>query len=334
MKVLVLGGGGFCGSMLARELIEQGHDVNVLDMFIFEPAPFVFRNLNLTGERGRLNIYQGDVRMGELRRNALKDVDVVFHLAAIANDPNYDLDPALSESMDFDAFEPLLEECGEAGVNRFIYASSSSVYGTKPPWFAVTEKARLEPITGYAKMKVRCEEILFGQPWDFTVTAVRPATIFGWSWRLRLDTIVNLMISRAIEGHPLVVHGGEQMRAHIDVRDVTNLYIRLMEARASTIDGKVFNAVQTNMSVLDLAEKVRDFYQKDTGIDVEPVEDVRSYTLAGDRAASKLGFTPQFSITDGLKAICGMVLNEKENSLPLTQSRYHNIQRFKEMVQG
>src|SRR5262249_17610158 len=204
-----------------------------------------------------LEIVKGDLRDPSRVETALKGCDAVIHLACISNDPSFDLDPTLGRSINYDCFRPLVKAAKDAGVRRFIYASSSSVYGIKSAP-DVHEGLPLEPLTDYSKYKAMCEDVLVAEREPGFVTVIlRPATVCGYAPRLRLDLTVNILTNLAINNGRITVFGGNQLRPNIHVEDMTDLYLKLLEIPDQTIDGKVWNAGYHNLKVRAIADMVK-----------------------------------------------------------------------------
>ena len=216
-RVLVTGGAGYVGSSLIPKLLDAGYEVSVLDLYIYGD---VFADLK---SNPRLAEVKGDMRnAGDVAR-ALEGCDAVIHLACISNDPSFDLDPALGRSINYDCFRPLVKASKDAGVRRFVYASSSSVYGIKDE-MDVTEELALQPLTDYSKYKAMCEEVLEEEREPgFVAVTLRPATVCGYAPRLRLDLTVNILTNHAINNGRITVFGGNQLRPNIHVEDMTDL---------------------------------------------------------------------------------------------------------------
>ena len=199
-KIMVTGGAGYVGSSLVPKLIRAGHEVRVLDLFIY--GEDVFDDIE---NKTNLKIFKGDIRDINLVKSSLEGADTVIHLACISNDPSFELNPSLGKEINLDSFRPLVEASREAGVTRFIYASSSSVYGIKEVE-NVTEEMELEPLTDYSKFKADCEKILAEyQSEDFTTVTIRPATVCGYSPRQRLDVIVNILSNHAYNNNKIKI---------------------------------------------------------------------------------------------------------------------------------
>jgi dTDP-4-amino-4,6-dideoxygalactose transaminase/nucleoside-diphosphate-sugar epimerase len=255
----------------------------------------------------------------------------VIHLACISNDPSFELDPELGRSINYEAFEPLVRLAQDAGVRRFVYASSSSVYGVKAEP-EVTEAASLEPLTDYSRYKALCEEILLRyQKPGFTTTIVRPATVCGYSPRQRLDVIVNILTHHAVRTGQIRVFGGEQMRPNIHVRDMAELYALLLELPAEQIAGQVYNAGAENVRVLDIAERVRRAVQR-SPIEIVQVEtdDPRSYHISSEKLARELGFRARRPLETAVRELEEALLDGR---LPdsMDDPRYYNVKTLRAM---
>jgi nucleoside-diphosphate-sugar epimerase len=207
--------------------------------------------------------------------------------------PELRLDPELGRQVNYDAFEPLVQTASDAGVGRFIYASSSSVYGVKrePD---VTEHASLEPLTDYSKYKALCEEVLLRhRARGFETVIVRPATVCGYAPRQRLDVVVNIFTNHAVNNGLVQVFGGDQMRPNIHIQDMVDLYLLLLRESAARIDGQIYNAGAPNHTVLELACKVRDtIRRRDVELRVVPSSDAARTTSPPKLAASSASRAP------------------------------------------
>lgn len=322
MKVLVAGGAGYVGSKLVPALINRGHHVTVLDLYLYGKE--VFEGLR---PHPLLNEIQGDIREIKNVEKALKRCDAVIHLACISNDPSFELDPALGKSINFDAFEPFVQMSKKEGIKRFIYASSSSVYGVKEE-ANVTETMSLEPLTDYSKFKADCERILLKYQDDrFVCTILRPATVCGYAPRQRLDVVVNILTSLAYHTGKIKVMGGGQMRPNIHIDDMVDAYLKVLEAPQALVQGEIFNVGYHNHTVLELGEIVAKIVGNVT-IEVVPTPDNRSYHISSDKIERKLGFYPLRDIEDAVK---GLLAAFKEGKLPnaMEDKRYFNIKTMK-----
>ncbi len=317
-KVLVTGGGGYVGSSLIPKLLEENFEINVLDLMIYgETLP----------ENPKVKIFKGDLRNIELVRKSLKGCDAVIHLACISNDPSFELDKKLGKEINLDAFRPLVEESKKAGIKRFIYASSSSVYGLKKEK-NVNEEMSLEPLTDYSRFKADCEKILKEyKSENFITTIIRPATVCGFSPRQRLDLVVNILTNLAYNNRQITIFGGPQMRPNIHIEDMTDLYLMLLKIPGRQINGKIFNAGYENNTVSDLGKIVKESVGDDVNLIFSKTDDNRSYHISSDKIKNELNFHAKHSINE---AVLDLVAAFKNKILidPLNNEMYFNIKRM------
>ncbi len=322
-SVLVTGGAGYVGAVLVPKLLAAGHRVSVLDLYMYGDT---LAQVALDPE---LRQVKGDIRDRAAVGAALDGCDSVIHLACISNDPSFELDPELGASINHGAFRPLVRAAKEAGVERFIYASSSSVYGIKNE-AEVTEDLALEPLTDYSRFKALCEEELLAERAPgFTVLVLRPATVCGYSPRLRLDLTVNILTNHAVNNGHIKVFGGTQRRPNIHIADMTDLYLACLKAPSEAIDGRVFNAGYENHSIMDIATMVRAVVGK-VPIEVVPSDDLRSYHVCSDKIRHEMGFVPQHTIEDAVSDLRDAFSDGKVPD-PMTDPRYYNIKRMQEL---
>jgi nucleoside-diphosphate-sugar epimerase len=255
---------------------------------------------------------------------ALQGCTAVIHLACISNDPSFELDPALGKSINFDAFLPLVKLSKDAGVRRFVYASSSSVYGIKDE-ADVTEDLPLQPLTDYSKYKAMCEEVLECERRPgFTTLTLRPATVCGYSPRLRLDLSVNILTNLAYHRREITVFGGEQRRPNLHIQDMADLYVESLRWPAERIDGKVYNAGWQNLKIREIAELVKAEVGDDVKIVTSPTDDMRSYHVSSDRICRELGWEPRYTVPDAIRELIAAFKSARvPNSL--ADPRYFNI---------
>src|SRR5262245_37877477 len=276
--VLVTGGAGYVGAVLVPHLLQHGYRVRVLDLYLYGDDV-----LQSVGSHASLEQIKGDIRDRRLLERAIPGCDAVIHLACISNDPSFELNPDLGRSINYDAFFDLVAIAKDSGVSRFIYASSSSVYGVKAEEH-VTENLPLEPLTDYSKYKALCEEVLLkAQRPGFTVVVLRPATVCGYSPRLRLDLTVNILTNYAVNSGRITVFGGAQKRPNIHINDMADVYVRMLETPDAQISGKIFNAGYENHTVSQLAEMIRNVVGRTTEIVTTPTNDNRSYHISSEK---------------------------------------------------
>jgi nucleoside-diphosphate-sugar epimerase len=320
-RVMVTGGAGYVGSSLVPKLLAEGYEVAVLDLYLYGD---VFADLK---SNPRLTEVKGDLRNPSDVRSAVSGCDAVIHLACISNDPSFDLNPELGRSINYDCFRPLVKASKDSGVRRFIYASSSSVYGVKND-AQVTEELQLEPLTDYSKYKALCEDVLEREREPgFTTVTLRPATVCGYAPRLRLDLTVNILTNHAVNNGRITVFGGEQLRPNLHIEDMTDLYLQLLEAPDEAISGKIWNAGYHNLKVRDIADMVRNEIGRKVDIVVTSSDDNRSYHVSSEKIKRELGFTASRTVSDAIvdlrKAfVAGKVPNA------MTDDRYYNIKRM------
>ncbi len=324
-KVLVTGGAGYVGAVLVPKLLAKGYKVKVLDLYLYGEDVF-------DSVKGHPNLehVKGDIRDHGLLERAVPGCNVVIHLACISNDPSFELDLELGKSINFDAFVDLVKVSKASGVRRFIYASSSSVYGIKETP-NVTEDLPLEPLTDYSKYKALCEDVLLKERVPgFTTLIVRPATVCGYSPRLRLDLAVNILTNHAVTNRQIKVFGGEQMRPNIHIEDMAEFYIKSLEWPDEAIDGKIYNVGYHNHKVREIAGMVKSVVGEDVKIVTTPTDDNRSYHVSSDKIKRELGFAPSHTIED---AVRDLVAAFRDGLIPdsMTDDRYYNIKRMQRL---
>lgn len=326
---MVTGGAGYVGAVLVPKLLDRGYRVRVLDLYIYGEDV-----LSAVKTNPNLEEIKGDIRNQDLLKKALVGVDAVIHLACISNDPTFALNPALSRSINYEAFEPLVRISKESGVRRFIYASTCSVYGVSDAE-NVTEDHPLVPITDYNKYKGLCEPLLLKiQSPGFTTVVIRPATVCGYSTRQRFDLTVNILTNHAYNLNRIAVFGGAQTRPNIHIEDITDLYCLLLELPSEQISGKIYNAGYQNRSISDLAGVVQDVISKifpqrnNPEIQTVASDDPRSYRISSEKIKRELGFVPKHTIED---AVYDLIKAFQDGKLPnsMDDIRYYNIKTMK-----
>ena len=328
-NILVTGGAGYVGSLLVPQLLDAGYKVTAYDIMYFGDDFLPKKNPNL-------KIVKGDIRDTPKLGETLKGIDAVISLACISNDASFELDEKLSTSINLDAFEPMVIAAKKAGVKRFIYASSSSVYGVSDAP-DVTEDHPLVPLTLYNKYKGMCEPQLFAhQSPDFVCVAIRPATLCGYAPRQRLDLSVNILTNHAVNNSKIMVFGGSQKRPNLHVQDMCDVYQLLLTAPAEKIAGQIFNAGFQNMSIMEIAQTAKRVVQElfrekgDIPIVTTPTDDLRSYHVNSDKIQRVLGFKPRFTVEDAIRDLCAAF---KSGKLPgsMDDTFYFNVRRLKEL---
>jgi nucleoside-diphosphate-sugar epimerase len=296
--ILVTGAGGYIGSTLSTMLLEAGHRVIGVDRYFFGTGFLspVLSNSHYCSVRK-------DVR--DMTPGDFEGVDGVCDLAALSNDPSGDLDPELTEAINHRGRLRVARAAKEAGVPRYVLASSCSVYG-QSPGIDLSEEAIPKPITTYAKANLGAErEILPLADDRFTVTVLRQATVFGLSKRMRFDLVINLMTLNAVQKSQIfVLGGGKQWRPIVHVADTSRAFLTVLGSDPSLVNGEIFNVGATNLQVLSLAYIVRENLPFPIQMDVVPDDpDKRNYNVSFEKIRTKLGYTARYTAADGVREI-------------------------------
>ncbi len=325
-KIFITGGAGYIGSLLVPFLLEKGHIIKVYDTLFFG-SDYFKKNDNLI-------IIKGDIRDIQKLKKECDGYDIFLHLACISNDASYVLDENLSKSINFDAFEPMVKAAKESHIERFIYASTSSVYGISDEK-DVKEDHPLVPLTLYNKFKGLCEPILLENTNNnFEGVIFRPATVCGYAPRLRLDLSVNILTNHAYNKNKITVFGGDQLRPNLNIKDYCLAVELLINSETDKVKDQIFNIGYENMSILKIAELVQKVFKRRYAKDIEIVrtssDDNRSYHINSDKVKNYLGFQPKFTITDAIESILDAFEADKikdsfENDIYFNVKRMQNL---------
>jgi len=312
MKILVTGACGYVGSSLTPYLLKKGHEIIAVDTQWF--------GLNLE-ESKNLTLYKEDIR--NLDEKYFEDIEAVIHLANIANDPGVDLNPVLSWEVNVLATQRLFEHSVKMGVNQFIYASSGSVYGVKDEP-EVTEDLPLVPISVYNKTKMVSERVALSfSSENIKIINVRPATVCGWSPRMRLDVSVNMLTFQALKNKKITVFGGNQIRPNIHMKDMVRVYDHFLENKANIESGN-YNAGFENISILDIANMVSK--KLDAEIVITPSNDPRSYKQNSDKLIAT-GFKPSF----GVEYAIDEIIEKFEKGQFIDEDNFYTVKKMKKL---
>jgi nucleoside-diphosphate-sugar epimerase len=310
MKILVTGGCGYKGHVLVPKLLDRGYDVVVLDTQWFG---------NFLKDHPKLKVLKADVR--DIDDINLKDIEAIIHLSSIANDPCGDLDPKLTWEVSALATMQLADKARRSGVKRFIYASSGSVYGIKDEP-QVTEDLELKPISEYNKTKMVGERVLLSYQNDMCVQIIRPATVCGYSPRMRLDVSVNMLAMQALTKGVITVFGGAQTRPNIHIDDITDCYLHIIDTPSAT---GIYNAGFENISILDIAQMVHKHAPAE--IIVTESNDPRSYRVNSDKLVAT-GFKPKKKVEDAIIEIA----EKYKNGELKDEERFSNLKWMQKTV--
>jgi nucleoside-diphosphate-sugar epimerase len=325
-KIIVFGGGGYCGSVLVPQLLTEGWEVTVFDAFWY--------GADHLPKAPNIHLVKADVRDLDKVKLALAGQEYVLHLACISNDASFELDEKLSTSVNLESFEPLVFEAKNAGVKRFVFASSSSVYGVSDSP-DVTEDHPLVPLTLYNKYKGMCEPLLKKHTdQKFVGVIFRPATVCGYAPRQRLDLSVNILTNHAVNKRRITVFGGEQLRPNLHVQDYADLCKLLLTAPQNKVANEIFNCGFQNMSIMAIANIVKKVVEESfpekgvIPIEVTTSDDPRSYHINSEKIYKVLGFKPKYSIEDAVRGLC---LAFREGKLPnsFDDNKYFNVRTMK-----
>lgn len=310
MNILVTGGCGYKGTILVPKLLERGYKVRVLDTMWFG---------NFLAPHENLSVTKGDVR--EIDQISLDGIDTVIHLSSVANDPCGDLDPKLTWEISALATMQLADKAARTGVKQFIYASSGSVYGIKEEE-QVTEDLTLKPISEYNKTKMVSERALLSYADKMVVQMIRPATVCGYSPRMRLDVSVNLLTMQALSKGKITVFGGAQIRPNIHIDDITDVYLHLIDHPEVT---GIYNAGFENISILDIAKLVA----KRLPVEIVVTEstDPRSYRVNSDKLLAT-GFKPKKGVEDAI----GEIIDKYRSGVLKDEERFYNLKWMQKTV--
>ncbi len=323
-RILVTGGAGYVGHLLVPQLLDDSHEVVVYDTFWFGDA---------LPQNPRLTRVKADLRDALAFVKVAKGCDTVIHLACISNDTSFALDQNLSTTINLHAFKPLLKAAEDAGIRRFINASTSSVYGVSDAPEVFEDHPKV-PLTLYNRYKWECEEILAAADPKYTWVTIRPATVCGYSPRCRLDLSVNILTNHAVNKGKITVFGGTQKRPNLHIQDMVDLYKLLLKLPAEMIDRRTYNCGFQNQTIMQIAESVKKVVEQEypdrppIQIEVTESDDKRSYHINSDKIRREIGFSTKYTIEDAVRDLCKAF---REGRLPnsFDDDAYYNVRKLK-----
>jgi len=324
MRVLITGGAGYIGNYVVEEVLEHGHEVRVLDSFLFGDQA-----LEPFHEHDRLEIRDGDIRHIEDLSYAMEDVDAVIHLAGIVGDPACGVNEQATQAVNVEATKSLVEVCKLHDIDRLVFASTCSVYGASE-LMELNEGSYLNPLSLYAESKIDSEEIILHETHDMfsdndiSATILRLGTIFGWSRRMRFDLVVNLLTAKAVLENDIPVYGGEQYRPLVHVHDAARAFAAVLEAPEEKVEHQIFNVGDNdlNYQIKEVGRIVEEEVPDAEVRFVEHKEDERTYRVSFDKINHVLGWETERTIVDGVREIRDAM--ETEGITDYTQDHLRN----------
>ena len=332
MRILITGGGGYLGYWVAISAIEAGHDVRIFDRFCFLPYDMQPEELYANSSCSRQpELVSGDIRRLQETEHLLDGADAVIHLAGLSSDPTCDLDAEMTHDVNVESTRELARQAIQAGVKRFVFASTCAVYG-HGVFQILDEESPANPLSVFSRSKLEAEQALLSMTSSrFEPVIARMGTLFGCSRRMRFDLAVNQMAATAVRQKRILVRGGgNQWRPFIHVRDAANALLAFVSASSSDVAGEIFNVGidAQNIRIRDLAEKVA---SQVSGVAVEVAkddDDQRNYHVRFSKIAERLGFSCNYDVTAGVNEIQQLLATEDIN--PFAEA-YFNVDRMKRL---
>lgn len=327
-KVLITGGAGYIGSVMSERFLNKGYSVTCVDRFYFG-----FDSIKTFKSSPNYRFIQKDIRL--LSQSDFEAIDIVIDLAGISNDPACDLDEGLTKKINHLGTVNVAKNAKKAGVSKYIMASSCSIYGASDGE-PLDESSEKKPVSLYAKSKIDSENDIIKLSSDsFSVTFLRLATVFGLSFRMRFDLIVNIMTLYAFrENRLLILGGGQQWRPLVHVKDVARAFQLVAESKISLINGKAFNVGSTdqNYQVHNVANIIKNTISNSIKIELVPDDpDKRNYNVNFDKINKKLGYKTKYGIEDGTKEIYDALIS---NKLDPNDIRHVTVKYYKYLIEA
>ena len=331
-KIFITGGSGYVGNILVDRLLAQGHKVTSYDSGLYGYG--THENI----KNDNFQLIKGDLRDTNKLEKSIKGHNIVLHLACVSNDPSFELKPEISKEINFDIFEPLVKISKNNLVEKFVYCSTGSVYGFSEAE-KVTENEKLVPMTQYNTFKAQCEPILFSySDKNFLTTIIRPATVCGYSPRMRFDLTVNILTNHAYNNNVIKVFGGDQYRPNIHIIDMCRVYETLISADEKKINCQIFNAGNKNYKIKDIALKIKDIFKnrldRDILLDTTHSDDKRSYRLHSEKLETTLNFSFKHDIDSAVNDLIDSFEKKLFKTDTMKDIDYFNVQKMKYLFEN
>ena len=317
-KILLIGGAGYIGSILAKRLLKQNYQVTIFDKFIYQSQQEIRKKI----KSNNLKLVKGDSRRIDEVFEVIKKNNVVVHLAELVGDPLCEVKPSKTYEVNFLASIAISNICKNLPISKFIYISSCSVYGSNNK--LLTEKSEINPISVYAKLKVLCEKALIRNSGEFCKPCIlRLGTVYGTSLRPRFDLVINLFASRVANNLPIIVTGGDQWRPFIHVNEVCLAIINIIKAKREKVNGQIFNLTSFNSRIIDIAKKFKRIFPKTKLLIKKSSKDKRNYKVSSLKAEKMINFKSKVKLTHGISDLVDYVKKNKIRNI--NKKKYINI---------
>ena len=317
-KILLIGGAGYIGSILAKKLLKQNYQVTIFDKFIYQSQQEIRKKI----KSNNLKLVNSDSRRIDEVFEVIKKNNVVVHLAELVGDPLCEVKPSKTYEINFLASIAISNICKNLPISKFIYISSCSVYGSNNK--LLTEKSEINPISVYAKLKVLCEKALIRNSGEFCKPCIlRLGTVYGTSLRPRFDLVINLFASRVANNLPIIVTGGDQWRPFIHVNEVCSAIINIIKAKREKVNGQIFNLTSFNSRIIDIAKKFKKIFPKTKLIIKKTSIDRRNYKVSSFKAEKMINFKSKVKLINGIIDLVNYVKKNKIKNI--NKKKYINI---------
>lgn len=299
-KILLIGGAGYIGTILAKKLLNNGYQVTIFDKFVYISKQKVFSKL----KNKNLKLVKGDTRSIDQTFNVVKENDVVVHLAELVGDPLCEKRPSKTYSVNYLASMTISNICKNLGINKFIYISSCSVYGARTDEKFSDEKSEINPISVYAKLKALCEKTIIRNLGEYCRPCIlRLGTVYGESLRPRYDLVLNTFAGLIANNKRVVINGGEQWRPFVHVNDVCDVILKIIKIDKKKINGQIFNVAGFNYKISQIGKIIKKIYPKINISFSQKNKDNRNYKVSSKKIEKILKFKPNVTVKAGLKQL-------------------------------